>query len=89
VTLVRKNRWLLLNVTSEDLGKTFSVGTGNCTTNILEAKYWCPDSMEYNCPNLSPREEPDDIDCWCYGVENVRVAYGKCDSAGRSRRSRR
>nr|YP_009256192.1 polyprotein [Edge Hill virus]C8XPB2.1 RecName: Full=Genome polyprotein; Contains: RecName: Full=Capsid protein C; AltName: Full=Core protein; Contains: RecName: Full=Protein prM; Contains: RecName: Full=Peptide pr; Contains: RecName: Full=Small envelope protein M; AltName: Full=Matrix protein; Contains: RecName: Full=Envelope protein E; Contains: RecName: Full=Non-structural protein 1; Short=NS1; Contains: RecName: Full=Non-structural protein 2A; Short=NS2A; Contains: RecName: Full=Non-structur len=79
----------LLNVTHADLGKTFTIGSGNCTANIVEAGSWCSDSMEYECVTLAEAEEPDDIDCWCRGVERVRVTYGRCKNGLDSRRSRR
>nr|AAV34159.1 polyprotein [Sepik virus] len=79
---------LLLNVTFADVGKTFEVQGGNCSVNTLEAGKWCDDYVEYACVTLTEGEEPDDLDCWCYGVDNVRVTYGRCKGGG-SRRSRR
>nr|YP_009344969.1 polyprotein [Jugra virus]ABI54482.1 polyprotein [Jugra virus] len=79
----------LLNVTKSDTGKTLSLRHGNCTVVASDVGKWCPDNVEYDCITLQENEEPDDLDCWCYGIPNVRVTYGRCREDSQSRRSKR
>ncbi len=90
LTLRKIDNTIVLNVTQNDIGKTFPVRGGNCSININDAGYWCHNTVEYDCVTIAGTEEPDDIDCWCVGIEGVRVTYGKCSkSSPHGRRSRR
>nr|YP_009433741.1 polyprotein [Potiskum virus]ABI54483.1 polyprotein [Potiskum virus] len=78
-----------LNITKTDIGKNLNLKVGNCTSVATDVGKWCEDSTEYDCVTLQENEEPDDLDCWCYGIQNVRVTYGRCKDDSQPRRSPR
>nr|YP_009344968.1 polyprotein [Uganda S virus]ABI54481.1 polyprotein [Uganda S virus] len=79
----------LLNVTKEDTNQILTLRNGNCTVVSMDVGSWCDDNVEYDCVTLQDNEEPDDVDCWCYKVNGVRVTYGKCREGNTPRRSKR
>nr|YP_009344961.1 polyprotein [Bouboui virus]ABI54473.1 polyprotein [Bouboui virus] len=88
-SIFRQGSFTILNVTKEDTHKALAIRDGNCTMVATDVGTWCDDNIEYDCPNLQGNEEPDDLDCWCYDVPNMRVTYGKCRHDGSHKRSRR
>nr|QAU20974.1 polyprotein [Yokose virus] len=80
---------LTLNATKYDVGKTFDIANGSCSIMTVDAGNWCEDNVIYQCPTLTTNENPEDVDCWCYGVPDVYVTYGRCKHDGRPRRSQR
>nr|ABB90671.1 polyprotein [Karshi virus] len=79
----------ILRTEGKDAATQVRVGNGSCVILATDMGAWCDDSIAYECITIEPNEEPVDVDCFCRGVDNVWIEYGRCDrkSGGRSRRS--
>nr|YP_009222007.1 polyprotein [Banzi virus]C8XPA8.1 RecName: Full=Genome polyprotein; Contains: RecName: Full=Capsid protein C; AltName: Full=Core protein; Contains: RecName: Full=Protein prM; Contains: RecName: Full=Peptide pr; Contains: RecName: Full=Small envelope protein M; AltName: Full=Matrix protein; Contains: RecName: Full=Envelope protein E; Contains: RecName: Full=Non-structural protein 1; Short=NS1; Contains: RecName: Full=Non-structural protein 2A; Short=NS2A; Contains: RecName: Full=Non-structural p len=88
-SVARHAHHTLINITKDDAHKLLTLRNGNCTVVATDIGNWCPDNVEYDCVTLQDNEDPDDVDCWCYRVNNVRVTYGRCKDGNTPRRSKR
>nr|7L30_a Chain a, prM protein [Binjari virus]7L30_b Chain b, prM protein [Binjari virus]7L30_c Chain c, prM protein [Binjari virus] len=79
-----------LNVSTTDVGKWIRVenrhGKGECFVTATDVGTWCSDSVGYECPQIAPAYDPEDLDCYCRNTSTY-VTYGRCKN-GRSGRSR-
>lgn len=92
-TLKTVGEYSWLNVTSNDVGKWIRVenrnGRGECFVTATDVGTWCPDSVGYECPQVAPAYDPEDLDCYCRNTSTY-VTYGRCKNGknGRSRSKR-
>ncbi|AHH82586.1 polyprotein [Tyuleniy virus] len=82
-------RGVLVRVEPKDVGTTVRVGNGTCTLLMTDVGEWCENHIEYPCVSIEERESPVDLDCYCRGVDEVRITYGLCALEGHRSRRRR
>nr|YP_009345037.1 polyprotein [Saumarez Reef virus]ABB90674.1 polyprotein [Saumarez Reef virus] len=80
---------ILVKVEPKDVGTAARIGNGTCTFLMTDVGDWCEDNIEYPCVTIEPNESPVDIDCYCRGVEDVRVTFGLCSREEKRSRARR
>nr|YP_009126871.1 polyprotein [Jutiapa virus]AJA91182.1 polyprotein [Jutiapa virus] len=86
--VVRDGGNWILKPSQHDTGAVVSVGNGTCAFSSLDVGFPCEHTVTYDCVTLVTAEEPVGVDCYCRGVDQVRVTYPLCRQARiRERRS--
>nr|USV40722.1 polyprotein [Powassan virus] len=84
-----KEGYMVMRASGRDAASQVRVQNGTCVILATDMGEWCEDSITYSCVTIDQEEEPVDVDCFCRGVDRVKLEYGRCGrQAGfRGRRS--
>nr|WFQ96566.1 yellow fever-chimeric virus polyprotein [Vector pACNR-2015FLYF-17Da-(DTV-SigprME)] len=90
-TSIHRDRegYMVMRASGRDAASQVRVQNGTCVILATDMGEWCEDSITYSCVTIDQEEEPVDVDCFCRGVDRVKLEYGRCGrQAGfRGRRS--